>query len=261
LYHTRNFLRGDDILIEATDIEKSYGKQKVLSGVSFTLEEGHVMGILGPNGAGKTTLIKILALLARPDGGTLRIGGYDALRDIKLIRPYIGYVPQDVALFEDLTVRDNLLCWSGQSGAGARVQAERLIEELSLSSFASKKVSALSGGMKRRVNLAVAMLDGPKVLILDEPLVGVDIEQRQLINQCLKKLAQSGVSMIIASHHAEEMMALADEFMVMKDGEILFLGSAAQLLELKNRHGGATLEEVLLKMLKLKYECEGAQIQ
>ena len=246
-------------MIEAAELTKSYGKQKVLSGVSFTLEEGCVMGILGPNGAGKTTLIKLLALLARPDGGTLRIGGYDALRDAKLVRPFIGYVPQDVALFEDLTVRDNLMCWSGKTGAAARAQAERLIEELCLTSFASKKVSALSGGMKRRVNLAVAMLDGPKVLILDEPLVGVDIEQRQLINTSLKKLAQSGVTQIIASHHAEEMMALADEFMVMKDGEIMFLGSAEQLLEMKTRQGGATLEEVLLKMLKLNYEGEGVK--
>ena len=246
-------------MIEGTALSKSYGKQKVLQDVSFALGEGRVLVILGPNGAGKTTLIKILALIARPDSGTLCIGGQDALRDTRQLRPLIGYVPQDVALFEDLSVRDNLMCWSGQRGKPARAQAERLIEELDLSSFASKKISALSGGMKRRVNLAVAMLDEPKVLILDEPLVGVDIEQRQLILGSLRKLRQSGVSMIVASHHAEEMMSLADEFMVMKDGKILFLGSADALNAMKSRDGaGSTLEEVLLRMLKIT-EGIGAQ--
>ncbi len=152
-------------MIEAVGLCKAYGKQKVLNHVSFSLDKGRVMGILGPNGAGKTTLIKILALIARPDGGTLTINGQDAFRESGLVRPLIGYVPQDVALFEDLSVRDNLMCWSGRKGRKAKEQAARLIEELSMSSFASKRISALSGGMKRRVNLAVAMLDDPQVLI------------------------------------------------------------------------------------------------
>jgi len=242
-------------MIEAVALSKAYGKQKVLSDVSFSLEKGRVMGILGPNGAGKTTLIKILALIAQPDSGTLKVNGQDAVRESRQIRPFIGYVPQDVALFEDLSVRDNLLCWTGRKGKTAKAQAVRLIEELDMTSFASKRISALSGGMKRRVNLAVAMLDDPEVLILDEPLVGVDIEQRQLINESLKKLALSGVTQIIASHHVDEMMMLADDIMVMKDGRILFLGKSGQLIDMRNKQGdSATLEEVILNMLKSRNE-------
>jgi ABC-2 type transport system ATP-binding protein len=237
-------------MIEAVGLSKSYGKQKVLNNVSFTLGEGRVLGILGPNGAGKTTLIKILALLASPDSGSLAIDGQDVRGAHGRLRPLIGYVPQDVALFEDLSVRDNLLCWTGQKGRRAREQADRLISQLNLSTFAKKKISALSGGMKRRVNLAVALLDAPKVLILDEPLVGVDIEQRQQITQTLKTLAQNGITQIIASHHVDEMMALADDFLVMKDGEVIFTGDAGTLVELKSSLGaGATFEEVILTML------------
>lgn len=237
-------------MIEANGLTKSFGRQTVLNNVSFTLGEGRVLGILGPNGAGKTTLIKILALITAPDSGSLTIAGQDARSAASRLRPIIGYVPQDVALFEDLNVRDNLLCWTGQKGRCAREQADRLISQLNMTAFASKKISKLSGGMKRRVNLAVALLDEPKLLILDEPLVGVDIEQRQQITRTLKTLAQSGITQIIASHHVDEMMALADEFIVMKDGEVLFWDGAEKLVELKSSLGtGATFEEVILKML------------
>jgi ABC-2 type transport system ATP-binding protein len=236
-------------MIEAEDLCKTYGKQRVLNRVSFTLDKGHVMGILGPNGAGKTTLIKILALITRPDSGTLRVNGQDAFRAGRLVRPLIGYVPQDIALFEDLSVRDNLMCWSGRKGRCAKEQAARLIEELSMTSFAVKRISALSGGMKRRVNLAVAMLDDPQVLILDEPLVGVDIEQRQQILESLTKLAQAGVTQIIASHHAEELLPLAGEMMVIRDGDILFSGKSQKLLDMRDAGNGTTLDGVVLKLL------------
>lgn len=247
-------------MIEAIDLSKAYKKQKVLRGVSFTLEKGRILGILGPNGAGKTTLIKILALLTRPAGGVLKINGFDADAQSRQIRPLIGYVPQDIALFEDLSVYDNLMCWSEKKGGEAKKQAERLINELNLSAFAYKKISALSGGMKRRANLAVALLDDPELLILDEPLVGVDIEQRQQITDSLKKRAATGVTQIIASHHVDEIVTLADEIMVIKDGSILFLGTSKQLIDIRNSQGiNTTLEEVILKMLKTEKEGEGAQ--
>lgn len=251
---------GADNMIETIDLSKAYKKQKVLRGVSFTLGKGRILGILGPNGAGKTTLIKILALLTRPDSGVLKINGFDAIAQNRQIRPLIGYVPQDIALFEDLSVRDNLMCWSEKKGSEAKKQAERLINELNLSAFAYKKISALSGGMKRRVNLAVALLDDLELLILDEPLVGVDIEQRQQITDSLKKLAETGVTQIIASHHVDEIVTLADEIMVIKDGSILFFGDSRQLIAIRNSQGiNTTLEEVILKMLKTEKKGEGAQ--
>ena len=237
-------------MIEAVGLSKSYRKQKVLNHASFSLTKGRVMGILGPNGAGKTTLIKILAFITRPDSGTLLYNGQDTHMYPSHVRPNIGYVPQDIALFDDLSVWDNLVCWSRRSGYEAKEQANRLIAELNLKEFARKKISELSGGMKRRVNLAVAMLDDPQVLILDEPMVGVDIEQRKQIMDYLKKLSQSGVTIIMTSHHVDEMMGLADEIMVMKEGDILFQDSSGKLVEMRNERGtGATLEEVVLDIL------------
>jgi ABC-2 type transport system ATP-binding protein len=237
-------------MIEAKNISKSYRKQRVLNDVSFSLKKGQVLGILGPNGAGKTTLIKILALIARSDTGSLTYDGHDSAAQAGLIRPMIGYVPQDVALFEDLSVWDNLLCWSRLRGKTAKKQAERLIDELCLTEFAYKKVSALSGGMKRRVNLAVAMLDDPGILILDEPLVGVDIEQRRQLIKYLKEMAETGVTQLIASHHVDELISFADEMMVIKGGDIRFFGSSETLLSLRSsKKDNATLDEIVLEML------------
>lgn len=243
--------------MEAEGICKSYRKQTVLRDASFSLARGKILGILGPNGAGKTTLLKIMALILRPDGGAVRVGGRDATRERRSIRPGMGYVPQDVALFEDLSVRDNLVCWSRRGMREASSQADRLIGELNMREFASKKISALSGGMKRRANLAVALLDDPEVLILDEPLVGVDIEQRRQITDTLKRLAQGGVTILIASHHVDELVTLADEIMVMKEGDILFHGQTETLIGMRNARGASsTLEEVVLALLNGKQEGE-----
>jgi ABC-2 type transport system ATP-binding protein len=237
-------------MIEAVNLSQSYKGQKVLNGVSFSLEKGHVLGILGPNGAGKTTLLKILALIARAEHGSVFFDGRDAASDFRHIHPIIGYVPQDVALFEDLSVLDNLLCWSRQSSRAAKIQARRIIQELSLDAFSAKKVSALSGGMKRRVNLAVALLDDPEVLILDEPFVGVDIEQRRQIIKYLKAMAEKGVTQLIASHHVEELIPLADELMVIKDGDIRFHGKTEIVQAQREENGaGTTMDEIVLDML------------
>ncbi len=237
-------------MIEAVNLGKSYKGQKVLSDVSFAMEKGGVLGLIGPNGAGKTTLLKILALISSADLGSLQYEGRDAAVDYRRIRPTIGYVPQDVALYEDLTVLDNLLCWSRRNVRDARKQARRLIEELCLGEFSGKKVSALSGGMKRRVNLAVALLDDPEVLILDEPFVGVDIEQRRQIIQTLKGLAKQGVTQLIASHHVDELLPLAEAILVLKGGRICFYGAAESLLALRDEKGaGVTLDEIVLTML------------
>jgi ABC-2 type transport system ATP-binding protein len=160
-------------------------------------------------------------------------------------------VPQDVALFEDLTVRENLLCWSARPGREAKRQAERLIGALDLGEFASKKVAALSGGMKRRTNLAVALLDDPEILILDEPLVGVDIEQRRQLLTYLKTLTGQGVTQLMASHHVDELLPLADEILIMKDGEVRFYGGVDQL---RRRCAacapGTTPDEIVMEILE-----------
>jgi ABC-2 type transport system ATP-binding protein len=237
-------------MIEARNLCKSYRRQPVLRDVSFTLGKGRVLGILGPNGAGKTTLIRILALIAGADGGTLTVDGLSAFAEAERLRPRIGYVPQDVALFEDLTVRENLLCWSARRGREARRQADRLAGALDLGEFTSKKVSALSGGMKRRTNLAVALLDDPDILILDEPLVGVDIEQRRQLLGHLKALAGQGVTQLMASHHVDELLPLADEILIMKEGEVRFYGSVDALRErCAARAPGTTPDEIVMEIL------------
>ncbi len=211
-------------MIEIKDLCKTYGRQPVLQQVSFTLKRGEVLGLFGPNGAGKSTLLTLLALIARPDSGQYFFDGADALAEVRGVRPRIGYVPQDIALFEELTVRDNLLCWSRLSRAAARGKAESLAQALDLESLLGMKVRKLSGGMKRRVNLAVSLLNEPELLVLDEPLAGVDLAQSERILGVLDGLAKQRITQIVSGHSYEQLKGLAHSALVLKGGRVSYLG-------------------------------------
>jgi ABC-2 type transport system ATP-binding protein len=184
--------------LQTEGITKKYGAAAVLNGVAMSLASGEVLGLFGPNGSGKSTLLDILALALRPDGGRILIDGADALADPGAYRSRIGYAPQDVALFEELTVRENLLCWSRLPGKDAREKAGEVAARLSLEPILKKRVSSLSGGMKRRVNLAVCLMGAPKLLILDEPFTGVDMENADKMTALLKELAGDGIAQVIS---------------------------------------------------------------
>ncbi|MEL7602974.1 MAG: ABC transporter ATP-binding protein, partial [Bacillota bacterium] len=187
-------------MLSATGLTKSYHYTPVLRDVSLTLAPGEVLGLFGPNGAGKSTLMHTLALITRQDAGEYELFGGDAQQNARTLRARIGFVPQDIALFEELTVCDNLFAFCRQSGAAARRKAEETAESLKLMDVYKKRVRTLSGGTKRRVNLAAALVNDPALLILDEPLVGVDILHTANILGLLKSRADDGAAIVISGH-------------------------------------------------------------
>jgi ABC-2 type transport system ATP-binding protein len=214
-------------LIKIQGISKQYKQITVLDNVSFSLQKGRVLGILGPNGAGKSTLLKILALVLDPDAGSYSLDNTDALKYAKTLHPMIGYVPQDLALYEDLSVLDNMIYWSNTSWRQSRSRVNQLLAEFELESLSAKRVSTLSGGMKRRLNLAVAMINSPQVLIMDEPMVGVDIVQLTLMRAYLSSLAKDGITQVITSHTASAVLEVLDDVMIMNKGKIKFFDTVA----------------------------------
>lgn len=217
-------------MLSVSDLSKSYSKNKVLCNVSFSLDKGKILGILGPNGAGKTTLLKTLARLNNPDTGEILIDDIP----IKESKEIIGYVPQEIALFDELTVYDNLLCWSKLPKKKAKQKAEQLIEDFNLEKLYKKSVRTLSGGMKRRTNIAVALLNDPSILIMDEALVGIDIEQREYIIMMLNRLANNGITQVISSHYAGEILPLVEKFMILKNGSVKTIVHSEELTKKNN---------------------------
>ena len=209
-------------ILRAEGLSRSYGAVNALCEVSFSLNRGEVLGLFGQNGSGKSTLLDIVALAAKPDAGKIVFDGLEAGANLTAVRRHIGYVPQEIALFEELTVRENLLCWSRLPGKKAKERAREVSEALNLSDISRKKVAELSGGMKRRVNLAVALLGEPELIILDEPFAGVDTDNTDGIEKRLRELADSGTAQIISGHSPEQMLPLIDKVLVLSHGEIVY---------------------------------------
>ncbi len=208
-------------MVIAEHITKSYGKTQYLKGVSLRVPRGSALAVAGENGAGKTTLLKILATASKPDSGTLTIGGIDALGEPARARELIGYVPQGIALMQELSVRDNLRYWM-------RVQDDALYSHtlrlIGLQDVERRRVSKLSGGMQRRLNIGASLVLRPSLLILDEPLAGVDIANRRRIIDALIELKHAGMTIIFTSHYLEEMQLLADALVALRDGMVTYYG-------------------------------------
>lgn len=209
-------------MIVACGIKKSFGKTTYLSQINLNVTKGNALAIVGENGAGKTTLLKILATVSRPDSGTLMIDGIDAISNTSTIRETIGYVPQGIALMEELSVKDNLTYW--MKSYNKQVYDETL-KIIGLEDVEHKRVRTLSGGMKRRLNIGASLILKPKVLILDEPLAGVDIANRRKIINSLNLLKKKGTTIIFTSHYIEEMYMLADKMIALRDGKCTYYGT------------------------------------
>ncbi len=235
-------------MLEVKAIHKSFNRNQIVQDVSFTLEKGKVLGILGPNGSGKTTILKILALVMKPDAGQYAIMGRNALSAPNKFRSKIGYVPQDVALFDELTVLDNLIYWSNPGAAHQNDRYQRLLKIFEIEDYARKKVYTLSGGMKRRLNLAVALLNSPEILIMDEPMVGVDILQLQHLQVYLRHLASRGMTQVITSHNANAVIDLVDQVLILFEGKIRYYQDKKDFLALSDGHFGK-LDETILKLI------------
>lgn len=209
-------------MVTAKNLTKSYGKTQYLKGVDLHVVKGSALAVVGENGAGKTTLLKILSTASKPDSGELTISGIDAIREPARARELIGYVPQGIALMQELSVRDNLRYWMKRQDDAIYAWVLSLID---LKDVEKRKVSKLSGGMQRRLNIGASLVLRPSLLILDEPLAGVDIANRRRIIDTLASLKKSGVTIIFTSHYLEEMQLLADRLIALRSGEVTYYGS------------------------------------
>jgi ABC-2 type transport system ATP-binding protein len=217
---------------------KSYGTVPAVKDVSFQVNPGEIFGLLGPNGAGKTTTIRCLCTLAKPDTGSIAIGGVSAIEQPREARKRLGYVAQEVAIDKILTGRELLELQAALyhiPKVEARQRIEVLLEVLDLHSYADKKTGSYSGGLQRRLDLAAGLLHQPEVLVLDEPTVGLDIESRVVVWDFLRQLRASGTTILITSHYLEEVDALADRVGIIDGGLVIAEGTPS---ELKNRLGG-----------------------
>jgi ABC-2 type transport system ATP-binding protein len=222
-------------VIEVEKLVKKYGERVAVNEVSFSVQEGEIFGLLGPNGAGKTTTISILATLLPPDGGKVIIGGYDLAREANKIKPLIGFVPQELALYPTLSAWDNLAFFGRIYGLRGNALKERIataLDMVGLRERAGDAVRTFSGGMKRRLNIAASLLHRPRILFLDEPTVGVDPQSRNFIFEHIERLKAEGMTIIYTTHYMEEAERLCDRVAIMDEGRILALDTPKGLIGL-----------------------------
>lgn len=244
--------------LEINGLVKKYGNRAAVDWVSFSVQEGEIFGLLGPNGAGKTTTISILATLLSPDEGQVIIGGYDLQRETGRIKPLIGFVPQELALYPTLSAYDNLAFFGRIYGLRGSVLKERIATVLDLVGLrdrAGDAVRTFSGGMKRRLNIAASLLHQPCILFLDEPTVGVDPQSRNFIFEHVERLKAEGMTILYTTHYMEEAERLCDRVAIMDEGRILALDTLRGLVGLLGSgviHVGVTAEasEALLPAIR-----------
>lgn len=221
--------------IEIKNIKKSFGELTAVNDVSFTVDEGEVFGLLGPNGAGKSTLISIITTLVKPDAGNVVINGYDLRKQTMEVKKILGLVPQEIALYPTLSARENLAFWGRMYGIGGSLLKERIEDALEIAGLkdrAKDRIEKYSGGMKRRINIAAALLHRPKLLIMDEPTVGIDPQSRNHILETVVKLNKEGMTVIYTSHYMEEVEFLCSRIGIMDHGKVIASGTKEELRKL-----------------------------
>jgi ABC-2 type transport system ATP-binding protein len=240
-----------EAFLTITDLHKSFNSYKAVNGVSLSIDKGEIFGLLGPNGAGKTTMIRIMSTILPPDRGDFTIGGYSGRSNPGAVRRLIGICPQELALYEDLSPIDNLVFFGrmvGLNGKEARSQAMTNLDLMGLSDRARGKVEKFSGGMKRRVNLAIALMGHPQLLFLDEPTVGIDPQSRNNIHETIKELRKTGMTFLYTTHYMEEANQLCDRVAIMDSGQIIAMDTPLNLRKQVGPPDTVTLEDVFLKM-------------
>lgn len=279
------------ILVE--NVRKSFGQHVAVDGLGLSINRGETLGLLGPNGAGKTTTINMMVGLLKPDSGRVAIGDVDASMNPQLIaldpnadalpqnagnngwerlnpmrpevRSAIGVSPQALSLYDDLTAKENLRFFGGLYGLSGKNLGNRVDWALEFASLADRKddrVKTYSGGMKRRLNIAVALIHEPEILLLDEPTVGVDPQSRNHIFESIEGLKQRGLTIIYTTHYMEEAQRLCDRVAIIDHGKLLDIGSVSELIE---RHGGRSVVTAQLQQpvtgIELPGQCEGLELR
>lgn len=239
--------------IVVKNITKRFDDKLVLDNISFEIKEGDIFGLIGPNGAGKSTLISIMTGLIKSNGGEITIGGYSIEKEHLKAKELIGLVPQELALMETLTAYDNLEYFGAFYGLGGKLLKERIEEALIVTGLNEKrkvKVKKFSGGMKRRLNLAVAIMHRPRILILDEPTVGVDPQSRNYIFEFIKRVnKEDKTTVLYTSHYMEEIEHLCNNIFILDEGKEIASGSKAMIKSMTNMHGA-------IKIVLDKYDDE-----
>ena len=215
------------------NVKKNFGKLEALKGINLTIEEGEFFGLLGPNGAGKSTLINILAGLAKPSLGSIKVMGFDVIQDYQYARRSLGIVPQELVFDPFFNVREMLRFQAGYFGKGRENDdwIDEVIEGLDLKDKANTNMRMLSGGMKRRALIAQALVHKPPVIVLDEPTAGVDVELRKRLWQFIKKLNQKGHTIVLTTHYLEEAETLCNRIAMMDQGKVVALDKTKNLLK------------------------------
>ena len=221
-------------ILQVQNLVKNYGDFQAVKGVSFDIEEGEIFSLLGPNGAGKTTTISMLSTLYMPTSGDATIGGHSITKDPMSVRGIIGVVPQDLALYEDLTARENLIFWGQMynlSGKALHARVDEVLEQIGLTDKAKDRVKTYSGGMKRRVNIGVGLLHKPRLLFMDEPTVGIDPQSRRAILDTVKDLNKQGMTLLYTTHYMEEAEELSHRVGIIDHGEMIAIGTQKELTQ------------------------------
>jgi ABC-2 type transport system ATP-binding protein len=239
-------------MIDVLSIKKTFDTVEALKGISFNIHQGECYGLLGPNGAGKTTTISIMSTLIEPNEGKVSIAGYDLKKNPLECKKNIGVVPQEIALYNELSAYDNLLFWGGIYNVPKPELIARIDEALNLLGLTDRKnhkVKTYSGGMKRRINIASTLLHRPNILLMDEPTVGIDPQSRNLIFEVVEKLHKEGITIVYTTHYMEEAERLCDRIGIIDDGEIIAQGTLDEL-----RTSGSMKETVVISFTNLSDE-------
>lgn len=221
-------------MLNVRDLERRFGEITAVNNVSFSVEKGEAYGLLGPNGAGKSTIINMITGLFSPTSGSIQLNDIDVIKNPKQAQKSIGVVPQDIALYQDMSAVENLKFWGrmyGLSGRALQTSVEEVLEIIGLTDRAKGKVNTFSGGMKRRVNIGAAILHKPELLIMDEPTVGIDPQSRNHILETIKTLNSQGMTIIYTSHYMEEVEYLCQRIGIIDHGELIACGTLPELRE------------------------------
>lgn len=225
----------NEYAIQVQDLKKNFGGFAAVGGVSFTVRSGEIFSLLGPNGAGKSTTISMLAGLLQPSGGDAAVFGHSIRQDPQGVKACLGVIPQEIALYPDLSARENLEFWGkmyGLRGASLRERVDEVLEIIDLTDRQKGKVSTFSGGMKRRVNIGAALVHRPKVIIMDEPTVGIDPQSRRHILDNVKELNRQGMTVLYTTHYMEEAQELSDQIAIMDLGKLITCGTHDELVKI-----------------------------
>jgi len=234
--------------IEIHDLVKRYNGTNAVDGLNLTVREGELFGLLGPNGAGKTTTIKVLCGLLEPTRGWVKVGGHSVKEEPEKVKELIGVCPQEMGVFPYLTGRENVQFFGDLYSVPKdrlRQNVDRLLDKMGLTEDADRRVKTYSGGMKRRIGLAAALVNDPRIAFLDEPTTGMDPQARRAVWEFIRELKARDTTVVLTTHYMEEAEFLCDRVAIIDHGALIALGTPE---DLKREHGAANLEDVFLKL-------------